>query len=81
VGYLPTGAGSGVTVVSYQKLVNVSFKIEADLLAELDVLAKEKGTTRSEIIRRALRWYIKSYLRPAVTPRMTIYDANSSRFR
>jgi metal-responsive CopG/Arc/MetJ family transcriptional regulator len=70
-----------VVDVSYQKLVNVSFKIETDLLAEIDVLAKEKGTIRSEIIRRALRWYIKSYLRPTVTPRMTIYDANSSRFR
>jgi metal-responsive CopG/Arc/MetJ family transcriptional regulator len=70
-----------VVDVSYQKLVNVSFKIEMDILAELDVLAKEKGTTRSEIIRRALRWYIKSYLRPTVTPRMTIYDASSSRFR
>jgi hypothetical protein len=81
------GAGSGVMVVSsYQKLVVVSFKIEVDLLRELDVLAEERGTTRSEIIRRALRWYIKS-LRPTVTPRMTIYhgyssnDNNTSRIR
>jgi hypothetical protein len=81
VGYWPPGAGSGVLDVSYQKLVNVSFKIEVDLLAELNALAKEKGTTRSEIIRRALRWYIKSYLRPTVTPRMTVYDANSSTSR
>ena len=61
----------------YQKLINVSFKIEVELLQELDVLAKEKGTTRSEIIRRALKWYIKSYSRPAVTPRMTIYHGYS----
>jgi hypothetical protein len=79
----PPGAGSGGGIVSsgYQRLVNVSFKIDVDLLQELDVLAKQLNTNRSEIIRRALRWYIKSYLRPAVTPRMTIYDANSSRFR
>jgi metal-responsive CopG/Arc/MetJ family transcriptional regulator len=73
-------------VSSYQKLVNVSFKIDVDLLKKLDEYAKSRGTTRSEIIRRALRWYIKS-LRPTVTPRMTIYhgyssnDNNTSRIR
>jgi metal-responsive CopG/Arc/MetJ family transcriptional regulator len=68
-----------VTVVSsYQKLVNVSFKIEADLLAELDALARERNMSRSEVIRRAIAWYVKSYSKPAVTPRMTVYDASNN---
>jgi metal-responsive CopG/Arc/MetJ family transcriptional regulator len=66
-----------VDVGSCQRLVNVSFKIEAGLLAELDEIAKLKGTSRSELIRRAVAWYIKSYARPAVTPRMTIYDGTA----
>jgi hypothetical protein len=75
------GAGSGVVDVSYQKLVVVSFKIDVDLLRELDEYAKSRGMDRSEVIRRAIAWYIKSYLRPAVTPRMTIHDANHSTSR
>ena len=58
---------------SYQRMVNVSFKIDASLLAELNEIARLKGTSRSELIRRAIAWYIKSYARPTVTPRMTIY--------
>jgi metal-responsive CopG/Arc/MetJ family transcriptional regulator len=60
-----------------QRLVNVSFKIEADVLAELDAIARSKNMTRSEVIRRAIVWYIKSYVRPSVTPRMTIYDGTT----
>ena len=70
-----------MTVVSYQKLVNVSFKIEADLLAELDAIARQRNMNRSEVIRRAIAWYIKFYSRPTVTPRMTVYDANPSTSR
>jgi len=43
-----------VGVSSYQRMVNVSFKIEASLLAELNEIAKLKGTSRSELIRRAI---------------------------
>jgi metal-responsive CopG/Arc/MetJ family transcriptional regulator len=66
-----------VGVSSYQRMVNVSFKIEASLLAELNEIAKLKGTSRSELIRRAIAWYIKSYMRPTVTPKMTIYDGTT----
>jgi metal-responsive CopG/Arc/MetJ family transcriptional regulator len=66
-----------VDVSSYQRMVNVSFKIEASLLAELNEIAKLKGTNRSEMIRRAITWYIKFYMRPTVTPKMTIYDGTT----
>ncbi len=36
----------------------VSFKIEEDLLELLEEYSKKKNTTKSEIIRRALRNYI-----------------------
>jgi metal-responsive CopG/Arc/MetJ family transcriptional regulator len=61
----------------YQKLVNVSFKIEAHLLAELDEYARSRGMDRSEVIRRAIAWYLKSHTRPSITPRMTVYDAST----
>jgi metal-responsive CopG/Arc/MetJ family transcriptional regulator len=60
-------------VSSYQKLVVVSFKIEADLLAELDATARQLKMSRSELIRLAIIRYVKYYVRPSVTPRMTIY--------
>jgi metal-responsive CopG/Arc/MetJ family transcriptional regulator len=62
----------------YQRLVNVSFKIDIDLLQELDEYARSRGTNRSEIIRRAIAWYLRSYAKPSVTPRMTVYDASSN---
>jgi metal-responsive CopG/Arc/MetJ family transcriptional regulator len=68
----------------YQRLVNVSFKIDADLLRELDDYARRRGMDRSEVIRRAVAWYLKAFNRPSVTPRMTVYDAgsvNTSRIR
>jgi hypothetical protein len=61
----------------YQRLVNVSFKIDADLLRELDEYAMRRGMDRSEVIRRAIAWYLKSFARPSVTPRITVYDAGS----
>jgi metal-responsive CopG/Arc/MetJ family transcriptional regulator len=60
-------------VSSYQRLVVVSFKIEADLLAELDATARQLKMSRSELIRLAIIRYVKYYVRPSVTPRMTIY--------
>ncbi len=62
---------------SYQRLVNVSFKIDLELLQELDEYAKSRGMDRSEVIRRAIAWYLKSFARPSVTPRITVYDAGS----
>jgi len=29
------------------------------------------------VIRRAIAWYLKSFARPSVTPRMTIYDGTT----
>jgi metal-responsive CopG/Arc/MetJ family transcriptional regulator len=58
----------------YQRLVNVSFKIDADLLRELDDYARRRGMDRSEVIRRAVAWYLKAFNRPSITPRITIYD-------
>jgi hypothetical protein len=79
-GLLPLGAGSGVVVVSsgYQRLVVVSFKIEADLLAELDEVARQRNMSRSELIRRAIVRYVKYYVRPSVTRTMTIYHDYSN---
>jgi hypothetical protein len=74
VGYLgPREPGEGGTVSSYQRLVVVSFKIEADLLAELDIVARQRNMSRSELIRRAIIRYVKYYVKPSVTPRMTLY--------
>jgi metal-responsive CopG/Arc/MetJ family transcriptional regulator len=36
----------------------VSFKIEEDLLAQLEEFSKKRGVSKSEVIRRALRYYI-----------------------
>jgi metal-responsive CopG/Arc/MetJ family transcriptional regulator len=63
--------------MSYQRLVNVSFKIDLDLLRELDEYARRRGMDRSEVIRRAIAWYLRSFTRPSVTPRITVYDAGS----
>jgi hypothetical protein len=73
----PPGAGSGGGIVSsgYQRLVVVSFKIEADLLQELDEVARRRNVSRSEVIRRAIR----NYMKPSITPRITIYDDYSNK--
>ena len=36
----------------------VTLKIEEDLFKELDKCATQKNITRSELIRRAIRWYL-----------------------
>jgi metal-responsive CopG/Arc/MetJ family transcriptional regulator len=56
-----------------RRLVPVSFKLEEELLAEVDGLAEREGVERSAVLRRAVRRYLES-LRPAVTPRMVVYD-------
>ena len=50
----------------------VTFKLEESLLKELDILAFKRNTTRSEIIRRAIRCYIRSEA-TIKTRRLTIY--------
>jgi hypothetical protein len=87
VGLGPWGPGEDGSMSSgYQRLVNVSFKIDLDLLQELDMVARQRNMSRSEVIRRAIAWYLKSFARPSVTPRITIYDVgnnntNTSRIR
>jgi hypothetical protein len=72
---LGCAGGRGWVEVSsgYRRLVPVSFKVDEDLLRELNEVARSMGMCRSEVIRRAVAWYVKSQARPSVTPRMTIY--------
>ena len=56
-----------------RRLVPVCFKLEEELLAEVDGLAEREGVERSAVLRRAVRRYLES-LKPAVTPRMVVYD-------
>jgi metal-responsive CopG/Arc/MetJ family transcriptional regulator len=65
--------------LSYERLQVASFKVEREVLAELDELARRMDTSRSEVIRRAIMWYIKAYARPSVTPRMKIYTVPLSK--
>ena len=52
----------------------VSFKIEEDLLDILEELARRRNTTKSEVIRRALKQYITNHDdRPFITKRIKIY--------
>jgi metal-responsive CopG/Arc/MetJ family transcriptional regulator len=37
----------------------VTFKVEEELLRELDSFARLKGVTRSEVIRKAIELYLK----------------------
>lgn len=67
---LPTGAGSGGGIVGsgYRRLVVVSFKVEQELLDVVEAEARRMGISKSELLRRAVGWYIRYYLKPAVTP-------------
>jgi metal-responsive CopG/Arc/MetJ family transcriptional regulator len=51
----------------------VCFKLEEELLAEVDGLAEREGVERSAVLRRAVRRYLES-LKPTATPRMAVYD-------
>jgi metal-responsive CopG/Arc/MetJ family transcriptional regulator len=57
--------------------VSVCFKVDEDLLRELEELARLRGIYRSEAIRRAIAWYVWSQTGPSVTPRMTVYVAGN----
>jgi len=47
--------------LSSKKLRIVTFKIEPELLAELDMLARERGLLRSELIRLLIMSYIHKH--------------------
>ena len=47
--------------MSSRKLRIVTFKIEPELLAELDMLARSKGLLRSELIRLLIVSYINKH--------------------
>jgi metal-responsive CopG/Arc/MetJ family transcriptional regulator len=67
---------AGVASDGYGKLVATSFKIDAETLEELDRVAKARNMNRSELIRRAITWYlwyIRSSQEPVETKRMKIY--------
>ena len=52
----------------------VSFKIEEDLLEVLEYLAHKMNIPKSEVIRRALKQYIKGQPnKPFITKRIKIY--------
>ncbi len=51
----------------------VSFKIEEDLLRQLEEYAKKHGLSKGEVIRRALKAYIKSE-QPFESSRIKIYE-------
>jgi metal-responsive CopG/Arc/MetJ family transcriptional regulator len=57
----------------YQRLVVASFKAEAGLLRELDEVARRLGVSKSEVIRRAVARFVRYYVEPTVTPRMTLH--------
>ena len=70
-----SGEGWGAVYSGYRRLVPVCFKVDEDLLRELEEIARLRGVCRSEAIRRAIAWYVRSQARPSVTPRMTVYVA------
>lgn len=47
----------------------VTFKMEEDELDKLDYYAKRKGRSRSEVIREAIRQYIKQNMYKLPKPR------------
>ena len=65
---------------SYKRLIATSFKVDPETLEELNQVAKTTGVERSELIRRAVRWYlwyIRSSQKPTETKRMKIYIATT----
>jgi metal-responsive CopG/Arc/MetJ family transcriptional regulator len=66
----------GGRVEVYRKLVATSFKVDVETLEELDRIAKARNMSKSELIRRAITWYlwyVKSSQKPTETKRMKIY--------
>ena len=54
----------------------VSFKIEEDLFDILEHYARKKKISKSELIRRAIRAYIReNESKPYITRRVKVYDA------
>ncbi len=61
----------GITVISVRV---VSFKVEEELLDILEEYARKKKISKSELIRRALRNYIREHEeKPYITRRVKVY--------
>ena len=58
---IPYYPKTGAETMKPKKNKVITLKIEEDLLRELDKAAALKHITRSELIRRAIRWYLKEY--------------------
>jgi len=57
------------------RLKVISFKVDEDLLEQLEAVARQKNMSKSEIIRAAIRRYLynENPRRPFVTKRIKIY--------
>jgi len=65
-----------VAIVASNGYRKTSFKVDVETLEELDRVAKARNMERSELIRRAVRWYmwyIKSSQKPTETKKIKIY--------
>ncbi len=53
----------------------VTFKIEEELLEKIDLYARSRGKTRSEVIRRALELYLirEERKEPIIARRIKVY--------
>ena len=51
-------------VIAVARLVVVSFKVEAELIQKLNQLAMTRKTTRSALLRQAVKEFIEKYERP-----------------
>ncbi len=61
----------GITVIPVRV---VSFKVEEELLDILEEYARKKKISKSELIRRALRNYIREHEeKPYITRRVKVY--------
>ena len=59
-------------VIAMARLVTISFKVEPELVAKLNKIAMIRKTTRSALIRRAIRELIEKYEKPVETTKVKI---------
>ncbi len=60
----------------YKRLVATSFKVDVETLEELERVAKARNMNKSELIRRAITWYlwyVRSSQKPTESKRIRIY--------
>ena len=60
-------------VIAMARLVVVSFKAEPELVAKLNQLAVARKTTRSALLRQAVKEFIEKYERPYEGKLIRIY--------